>query len=619
MKSALIEFLRFGKEPGILREGDPYLATLNSEPVRQFAMPMDQAVFFDNLNYLRYPKQDNWQEQKQALETLSKTVTQILQPPESEGQPLQLDLVTNAAELWALPFEALRGADELPLLVNPEKVVVLTRRIRGEFFAMAPKWPARPKILFAYATPGWANLPEVPALEHATALRAALKPWIEPLPGDQVGLDEQPVFQIIPNASLQAIAQTCQEARQAQKPFTHVHILAHGWPVQEGGPHRTHYGLALESDYGKPATAEDLVEVLKPLDGTPVIVTLAVCDAGNEANIIVPAKSMAQMLHRSGVPVVVASQLPLTFTGSIVLTREFYGGLLSGSDVREALHAMRTALYQTPAAGHDWVSITAYVQLPEGYADHLLEVRLRAELASLDTAQCWSDHLIQSGSRDEAALDRVALILEERIGKLAGFLAELKKISLRQGVFEENAGLLGSANKRLAELSFFRAGIWPDKKGWLLDQSRAALERAHQAYVEGNNFNLSHHWTGVQHLSLEAVLTGQLKKVGYWHAALQAADIDLQHEQEYWAQGSMAELYLLAPLAEQASQLDKAGNLLLNMKQRVRDYAGSNFPMESIGRQLRRYITWWTKENGFFPNRATDLAADAQKLLKIIE
>ncbi len=622
MKSIMIEFLRFGKEPGILREGDRYLATLNSEPVRQFEMPMDQKDFFHKLKYLRYPQQNNLNAQQQAFETLSAFVTDVLHLPEPGDQTLQLDLVTSAAELWALPFEAVRGADGKPLLVDSGKVIVLTRRIRQEFSDTAPKWPARPRILFAYATPGWANVRKVPAAEHEEVLRTALKPWIEPLQGyPQAVPDERQVFEILREASLDDIDRACQTARLAKKPFTHIHLLAHGMPIMEDDdPFTQQYGLALASPNGKPTTAKDLAAKLKPVAGTPVVVTLAACDAASEINIVDPAKSIAQVLHRSGVPVVVASQLPLTFSGSIILTQEFYGGgLLSGRDVREALHAMRTALHQTPEAGYDWVSVTAYVQLPEGYADNLHDVRLEAELASLKTAQCWSDHLIEHGIKNEAAFQDVAQNLTARIARLDDFLRDLKKSPARRGVFEENAGLLGSANKRLAELAFVQAGISPDRKSWLFAQSRLALERAHQAYVEGNNYNLSHHWTGVQHLSLEAVLTGRINDLSYWHAALKAAEIDRCHEHEYWPQLSLAELYLLAPLAGQGSLLDQAGHLLTEMQKRIRDCAQGNFLMESTIRQLRRYITWWTKENGFFPGRDTDLATEAQQLLQKIK
>jgi hypothetical protein len=43
-------------------------------------------------------------------------------------------------------------------------------------------------------------------------------------------------------------------------------------------------------------------------------------------------------LHRLGIPVLLASQLPFTMAGSVVMAREFYRYLLEGDDVRRALH-----------------------------------------------------------------------------------------------------------------------------------------------------------------------------------------------------------------------------------------------------------------------------------------
>ena len=108
--------------------------------------------------------------------------------------------------------------------------------------------------------------------------------------------------------------------------------------------------------------------------------------------------SLAQELHRLGVPVVVASQLPLTMAGSVVMARVFYRYLLEGDDVRRALHAARVALRDDANAGHDWLSLVGYVRLPpEGYARHLAEFGLRAELGMLDAQQKRADRLSVQG------------------------------------------------------------------------------------------------------------------------------------------------------------------------------------------------------------------------------
>jgi hypothetical protein len=155
---------------------------------------------------------------------------------------------------------------------------------------------------------------------------------------------------------------------------------------------------------------------------------------------------------------------------------------------------------------------------------------------------------------------------------------------------------------------------------------REALARARQWYAIGAETNLSHHWTGVQSLSLDSVLDGRITDPSSWHAAVRAAQIDrkraidpqnhAQTRQQIWALGSLVELYLLAPLAEQTSLALAAVNALVEMKALVqRQTAGDTFPLESTERQLRRYVQWWTTANGFFPG-TSDLAGEAASLLQ---
>src|SRR4030095_9051168 len=89
---------------------------------------------------------------------------------------------------------------------------------------------------------------------------------------------------------------------------------------------------------------------------------------------------------------------------------------------RMALHQARVALYQSQAkTGHDWASLVGYVQLPEGYSDHLQDVRLQSILASLKTMQQWSDRLVAQDAKDPDLFDRVAEQLQERIEALQRF------------------------------------------------------------------------------------------------------------------------------------------------------------------------------------------------------
>ena len=618
MQSELIEFFRFNRQTkGMLRKGDRYLLARGNAPAREVRITIDHDDFMERLERLRYASQTNEAERRQALDELSGIVTGMLgfgKKPVSAGQ---IDLVTNAAELSALPFELATGADGRPIFVLPDQPLVLTRRVRRETHGERPAWWSKPRVLFAYASPPGAG-PKVPSDDHLDALRAALRPWIEPLAGFEHAVpDERSVLQILPRASLKAIRLACSKAIKEERPFTHLHLLAHGCAIGQGFKRR--FGLALHTDAdASTMTAvapEQLSRRLAPIAGDLVVVTLAACDGGNQANSIAGGGSIAHELHSSGIPVVVASQFPLTFEGSAVFTREFYRDILAGHDVRDALYATRSALYQQAELGHDWASLIAYVQLPEDYDDRLVAVGLQAEMASLNTAQLWSDHLTVNHVSDPAAFEEVAKRLRSRIDNLDHFQSRHREQTAGR-VRNENLGLLGSAEKRLAELYFHRAQLGDGQADWIR-QAERALRLARSWYERGFVGNLSHHWTGVQALSLEAVLTGGIGRVGRWYAAVEAAETDSQREGELWALGSLAELYLLAPLAGQGSRLDDAGRQLDELARRMYRAGPDRFPAQSTKRQLERYVQWWTKENGYFGG-SPDLAGEASQLLEVL-
>lgn len=632
MRSIKMDFVRGGDDTSVLTSGTLYHVVIASSRHRQFFMPLDQEHFLDALAALRYHQAFTATEQQEALNTLATQVTAILDPPvsETETDGLQLDLVTNARELWALPFEAARAADGQPLFARRTPAIVLTRRAAQPFAERQSRWPSRPRVLFAWASPGWASASRVPAAGHKHALLEALQPWVDPIAGlPMLAGREDSVLTTIEDATLSAIEQACCKAEAEGCPYSHVHLLAHGVVIETPGqPHRTRYGIALNADDGKPTAPEAIVTVLRPprAAGTPsqdlpVVVTLAICDAGNAANTIIQSGGLAQELHCAGVPIVLASQLPLTFDGSEIVTRKFYQGWLGGKDVRDVLHDTRVALYESKNAEHDWVSLVAYVHLQEGYADYVFSVRLASELAALETASKYANTLLEKNITDPVQVDQVSDRLRQRVMRLEASLAELDAGALRtrNDIVQENAGLLGSALKRSAELLAWRAKAAPlDRDRWL-DESRAAMAKARDAYKAGFLRNTSHHWTGVQYLALDAALTGRISRVADWYANYVAAtaqrdDSTCGAETRAWALGSIAELQLLATLDPQLSRV--AGEAELSLEQLLASIEASpdQFPINSTFRQLTRYVDWWTKANGFFEASGTDLSERAKQL-----
>lgn len=622
MHTLLLEFLRLGKlETGMFRADDQYLVAAGSEqPIRQVSSWLEHEQFLDLTKPLRY--QGGADERQAALKAIGETAAKLLGTKRltvlSHGPfPLQFDLVVNPHEVAALPFEAATDGEGNPLFARADQAVVLTRRVRHDFAEASVRWPAKPRLLYAWAAPPGAG--EVPAAAHEAALRKAVEPWM-PVEQGADGTHGTAVLSTLAEATLAQLEQACRTAVEEKKPFTHVHLLMHGNPV--GQAHRQHFGMALHDEGGElhAVTPEELGKALTPLVGHAVVVTLATCDAANETNTITSRRSVAHELHVLGFPIVVASQFPLTVPGSNLMVETFYEALLAGQDVRIALHQARVALHANQQkTGHDWASLVGYVRLPEGYGDHLLDVRLESALASLKTMQSWSDSLVKGGNQDTAHFDHVADQLQERIHALVRFREESEKTS-RRGVFEENLGLLGSAEKRLAEVCFARSRLGDDTQ-WKRLMSEA-LQRSRDWYRQGYRHNLSHHWTGVQQLSLEAVLDGRLANPRHWHAAVVAAEVDREKpdpREVIWALGSLAELYLLAPLAGQSLPVDSAKGALAEMKVLVQaQLGGDTFPLESTKRQFQRYIEWWTSPNGFFPD-TSDLAAEARKLVQELD
>jgi hypothetical protein len=623
VKSIMIEFLRYGGERHSISEKEIYIRTVGAFEAEQVSMTMNEEDCFQWLGKLRYDPRTAEPERQAALDQLAERVTQFLEPPDPLTGPVQLDLVTSARELWQLPFEAARTSGGLPLFVDPQNVIVPTRRVRKrEFAERGQRWPARPRVLLISASPAWGGS-KVPLKENQQALREALKPWIEPFRIEnfpEAAPNEGSVLVTLKEASLEDVVDACQTARDQNKPFTHVHILTHGIStVQQKWPFTFHFNLALRSDAKEPARVEDLIRALNQQGMLPHVVTMCVCDSGNQPGFLDKSGSMAQELHVAGIPVVVASQLPLTFAGSEVLTRTFYQSLLTGKDLRVALHDARVALYHDARNSHDWLSMIAFVELPEGYLDHVVDVSLEADLAALKTAQLWVDHILEHRIASEAAFERVAGIITQRIDALRDKLEKTAALTSTKGVREENLGLLGSANKRLAELLFRRAEIFSDGQAGWRDKSRAALEQAHFWYKEGFTHNLSHHWTGVQYLSLEALLNGTIEHAWFWDAALHAAEAEATNPKEYWALGSIVELWMLGPCVGRSSGAQQATAALTEMRRRVHEFSADTFPMESMLRQLRRYTEWWTTAYGFFGNQGVDLAKEAQRLIHVIE
>jgi CHAT domain-containing protein len=622
-QSLMVELLRTGAAEmiigtgnAIMSRGVPYVVQVQDRPARDVKCPLDYLDLLGCIERLDYNAPDGG---FAAVKTLSDEVTSFVGQVVALGEPrpLQIDLVVSASELAALPFELARDKTGEWLLAREDADIELTRRIRQSFAHRAPRWRTKPRILFISASPG-AGEP-VPVEENKKALRDALRPWIEPLANVPEAMpDERDVLVLLPNASLAAIKEACDKAAAAKKPFTHIHVLAHGVVIGEGV--RQRYGLAL---HGEDVEAAGLLAALKSVAEYCSVVTLAICQGAAENNPIYPGSSLAHGLHAEGIPVVIGSQFPLTFDGSKIFTERFYTAALRGDDVRAALHAARLALKkQSAKTYYDWAALVGYVRLPEGYTDHLIDVALEAGLASLRTTESWFAHISAQDPPPVDPLHEVARRIDERIGHLGQLLSRAEQCG-RTGVREENLGLLGSGEKRLAEVRFKLSQTEPAVAAHKTAMLQA-LERSLDYYRRAFHKNLSHHWTGVQMLSLEAATAGRFDEPEYWSTAIIASRNALKdNKDEYWAAGSLLELLLLGGCSGKSVDVAAAKRCAETLAERTpvgpADGTEIPFPIASTLRQLGRYQSWWTKANGFFNGAASDLAREAGELSKALE
>jgi hypothetical protein len=615
--SRTIEFHRYGEPEGILSPTTTYIRIAGRDSGAQDVSPsLKQARLEEYLSMLRYAEENaTTRQEAEAEERLGAEAALFLDNLQPlADQLLQLDLVCNAAELWAFPFEAAYG--HFPTwLQGEDSGVVITRRLRGDYSDQTNPWPVQPRVLFLHA-------PAAPDLEstliegHALALKAALAPWTKGKDAVASGL-----LEIREVSSASEIG----TYRKSFKPV-YIHVLAHGAPTasEQFRRDKVTWGLRL-GDPGRPGVPPNLVaEKLQPDDGLPVVVTLAACDTGNQADTVFAERSVAQELHRCGVPVVIGSQLPFTKVGSRTFTQTFYQRLLQAEDVRAALHAARLSLKADKEAGHDWLSLVGYVRLPpEGYAAYLDEVGLRVELRLLEAAYARADRLSAAGGGERSAFASAEQDVRARLQSLK---ARKQRLANRKDLLDECCGLEASAYKRLAELLFIRGLQHPGQRDADWAASREALTASLDAYRTSYESDLRSHWLGVQQLALDAVLNRQ-SHADDWamvqRSAETARDVAIrkgpdvpQGQEAYWAYGTLTELALLDPAPDRKRNIDRAKTFAAQLVASAQK-AGETFPIQSTRRQLNRYVRWWTREHGFFAS-GEDLSAGAGEILAVL-
>ncbi len=262
------------------------------------------------------------------------------------GRRVLVNLRSNAAELYALPWEQLT-VDASGRRISELQGVVLRYEwpdTKTRAAEPAPR-PAGGRALMAWSAAGGA----VPNAEHLRAIKDAYR-------DGHLSFDEE--RDQLAHASLDALVRKLARASQDGEPYAILHLLCHGEAVGSS------YGLALSDEREKRAVidAAALRRALAPYAKTLRLVVLAACNTGRAGELDGHLGSVAQSLHRVGFAAVVASRSPLSVDGSIALTQRLYRALaVELSSLEGAFAAARSEM-----GLHDAASLQLFARAADG-------------------------------------------------------------------------------------------------------------------------------------------------------------------------------------------------------------------------------------------------------------
>jgi CHAT domain len=614
IRTVSVELLRAGpRHNQLLSPLTQYLGVCGNAPAGRVTLPYEHRDMEHRLQELNYRvvADDDRSRREQILDRTGDEMADILSlipglpgalnsETERPQTLTQLRIVLSASELAMLPFELSKvptgaGASGTWLALQARMPVCITRHIRS-VSAEGMRWPRKPRILFVAG-------PDTPAEEHWQALLEAFEPQRivkGSVPPDQVK-----------RATLKGIAEDITSAAQARAPYTHVHILAHGARLDDSDPYSP-IGVALD---GEVASGRRLAAALSSVNDQgvdlPAVVTLATCESGRVADVRMPDASVAHDLHDQGIPLVVASQFPLSVDGSVPFVKRFYAGQLRGENPLVSLYDVRLMLYgRTGQHAHDWASIVVYEAFPSDFAEQLEEMQYWQLRQVQDGALLRVEALIaQCGS--EAAAPSTS-VLQRYAGLVADAEEAAEQLPNRGPYTLECTGLRAAGHKRLAEAAF-RMAITPGvSDAWRLDlfsrclrgleEARTAYWRAANAFLgttfESGRRKANLHWLLGQVLSLDVIL-GRPFDEAVWTTARLAAQIDTESptaDDRAWAYVSLSELALLRLADEKmpASQRVEVAVKALDDAKRVVEMLGrSSEQAATTIRQFERYSHLW--------------------------
>ncbi len=680
IRTITLEILRHGPpHDQLLSPLTQYLALCENHAAVTVAVPYEHAQFLHRLRALsyevdeaarRFQLDDTGREIGQLLARIPSLIAEINQRENSAQREssaksalLHLRVIISASELALLPFELTISPNGFPgegrsLLLQTNLPLCITREVRQASGANPP-WNRPPRILFAAASPR--EVGPIPLESHILAFRRAIDPWVHPFANDDERREMiQQHLVVLPNATVEQIRKQC-----ATGTFSHLHILAHGVTIPPQNRLDYKYGLALhdERDPSRMSVVDgrtlarvvrtDRADFVGPAQ--PLVVTLASCNSGGVGSVVDFAgagASVAHALHAEGIPLVIASQFPLSFRGSVQMVELLYRGFLDGEDPRHLLHDLRGQLHDRIPDAHDWGSVVAYAAFDERFEREIERFqvdqghrRINAALNHADRLLRWEDDEGDSTQQPPGAKDLTAV--QDRIDFAKKHMRGLREkaeqtLNAERGLAETAAhrdrrvraethlayisGLIAAAEKRHAELISD-----PSIQGILASASSAApdraqlLERALEAYWDAYFYDRSNVWALVQHIFIQCLketeknLPKERENLSLWQVALHASLADTRSddsEHELWARANLLELRMLhvsinKSIKAHLPDRNVTGDPSEHISRILALSRGNEAALYSIRRQIRRYAR---SENQFGPVVAQDATDFARRL-----
>lgn len=383
IRNVTVELLRSGPSHNqLLSPLTLYLGICDEAEAGIVTLPFEHATFLRRIGVMRYEAHrtaDKMPELRAMGVEMAKVLGAIPRLPgsltgDNAGRDtlVHLSLVLSASELALLPFELAKmpigptAWTESWMVLQSRVPVVVTRRTRNVAKRETP-WLQNPRVLFISAETAPDAPDSVPFAEHRLELINAVRPFLFPEDREaevsRGGQREQfgQWLTILRKPRFDEVVAECARHR-----YTCIHVLAHG-DVDDSQGDKS-FGLRLHPRDGV-ISGERLASAFTTLhEGRihrPDVVSLATCDSANSAaGVMAPGASIAHVLHQAGVPLVLASQFPLSKAGSVLVARDFFSGLLWGEHPWVLLHRVRTNLHGSMGSGeHDWASLVVYEAL----------------------------------------------------------------------------------------------------------------------------------------------------------------------------------------------------------------------------------------------------------------